>query len=165
MDGHTEFNTWLRQKIGEDRYAKTYAETIEDLQPSAPDFFVEQPHIGSMSRPPHPSLKFLAGTYTDLGFENLEVDRSRKAELSRAFYGRGVGVPGTGLRLRFLGAPFHLVAEPADGSEPELPGSWKSAVMVMKGEDFTWIGKRVRPEQTGNVDLSNFRDAGDGWAA
>ena len=37
-----------------------------------------------------------------------------------------------------------------------------SAYLTLKGKRL-WIGKRVRPDQVGEVDLGLYRDAGDGW--
>jgi hypothetical protein len=54
--------------------------------------------------------------------------------------------------------------EPATGQELPLPALWRQGVLVIDAQDrLTWIGKRVRPDQVGEVDLGLYRDAGDGW--
>ena len=54
--------------------------------------------------------------------------------------------------------------EPATGQEPPLPVHWKQGVLVLDKQDrLSWIGKKVRPDQVGKVDLALYRDAGDGW--
>jgi hypothetical protein len=55
------------------------------------------------------------------------------------------------------------VVEPASGTEPPLPAHWKQGVLVIDAQDRLWIGKRVRPDQIGQVDLDRYKDAGDGW--
>ena len=56
------------------------------------------------------------------------------------------------------------VVEPATGDERPLPVHWKQGVLVIDAQNrLTWIGKRVRPEQVGQVDLALYQDAGDGW--
>jgi hypothetical protein len=58
----------------------------------------------------------------------------------------------------------YTLVEPSQGQEPELPAHWQQAVVVVSDQDeFTWIGKRVRPDQIGNVDFGRYRDTGDGW--
>jgi hypothetical protein len=37
-------------------------------------------------------------------------------------------------------------------------------VLVIDAQNrLTWIGKRVRPDPIGQVDLGRYWDAGDGW--
>ena len=51
----------------------------------------------------------------------------------------------------------------ATGQETSLPAHWKQGVLVIDAQDrLTWIGKRVRPDQLGEVDLALYQDAGDG---
>ena len=83
-----------------------------------------------------------------------------------AFGGTGVRIPGTAFRLRHDAATsVRSFVEPMDGAEQaELPEHWRQGVLVIgNGEKFTWIGKRVRSYLIGNVDLSLYRDTGDGW--
>ena len=123
----------------------------------------EIPHGSMLSGPIPPELKFLQG-FVDFGFENLGLTPAAKRELHDAFASRGVAVPGTRWKLRYRGGMGVLV-EPMDGSEPVLPNHWKQAVYVLSVSDvFTWIGKRVRPEQLGvPIDFNLYRDVGDGW--
>jgi hypothetical protein len=56
------------------------------------------------------------------------------------------------------------VVEPATGTEPPLPPHWKQGLYVVDLQGrVTWIGKRVRPEHVGKVDLALYEDVGDGW--
>jgi hypothetical protein len=54
--------------------------------------------------------------------------------------------------------------EPATGREPPLPAHWKEGVLAIDAQDrVTWIGKRVPPDQLGDLGTGIYRDAGDGW--
>jgi hypothetical protein len=54
---------------------------------------------------------------------------------------------------------------PATGQEPPLPAHWMQGLYVVDAQDrLTWIGKRVRPEQVGKVDLALYQDVGEGFA-
>jgi hypothetical protein len=116
----------------------------------------------SFQAPLPPELSFLTGGFVDLGFENLGLGPQRFNDYLRAFSGTGVAVPHTTWRLRFA-YPF-AVAEAADGNEQEtLPDWWKAAVLVTDDQFVpTWVGKRVRPDQTAGFDLQNYRDVGEG---
>ena len=66
------------------------------------------------------------------------------------------------LPAKVLAYPFAVV-EPADGNEQEtLPDWWKEAVLVTDDPFVpTWIGKRVRPDQTAGFNLQGYRDVGE----
>jgi hypothetical protein len=109
-------------------------------------------------------LSFLRPGYVDLGFENLGLTDQQHKALLLAFVGDSVAVPGTPLKLRYSGMMMATVVEPATGQEPSLPAHWKQGVLVINAQDrLTWIGKKVRPDQVGKVDLGLYLDAGDGW--
>jgi hypothetical protein len=103
-----------------------------------------------------------------MGFENFD-DQNLARNVFRAFGSTGVVVPRTRYRLRHE-SPGATKVEYVTGTEQAtLPENWKSCVMVMDANDrFTWIGKKVRPNQTGpNLPPTNtegYRDMGDGWA-
>jgi hypothetical protein len=109
-------------------------------------------------------LSFLRPGFVDLGFENLGLSEADHKALLLAFCGDGVAIAGTPHKLRFSGVGMATVVEPATGQEPSLPAHWKQGLYVVDPQDrLTWIGKRVRPDQVGKVDLGLYRDAGDGW--
>ena len=109
-------------------------------------------------------LSFLRPGMVDLGFENLGLSEADHKALLLALCGDGVAVPGTQDKLRYTGMATSTVVEPATGTEPPLPAHWKQGLYVVDPQGrLTWIGKRVRPDQVGEVDLGLYRDAGDGW--
>jgi hypothetical protein len=79
-----------------------------------------------------------------------------------AFGGTGVCIPGTPLRMRF--AYPHTEIEPVDGSETAtLPTWWKEGVLVTDDQGVpTWVGKKVRTDQTAGIDLRAYKDSGEG---
>lgn len=109
-------------------------------------------------------LAFLHPGFVNLGFENLGLPGDEHKALLLAFVGDGVAVPGTPYRLRYSGMLGATVVETATGTQPPLPEHWKQGVFVLDTQNqLTWIGKKVRPDQVGDVDLTHYRDAGDGW--
>jgi hypothetical protein len=108
------------------------------------------------------ALAFLQGRFVDLGFENLGLSSSEHRALMQAFGGTGVCIPSTLLRMRF--AYPHAVIEPVDGSETAcFPAWWKEGVLVTDDQGIpTWVGKRVRPDQTAGMDLQEYKDSGEG---
>ena len=109
-------------------------------------------------------LSLLRPGFVDLGFENLGLGDEEHKALLLAFCGDGVAVPGTPYKLRFTGMAMSTVVEPATGQEPSLPAHWRQGVLVIDAQDrLTWIGKRVRPDQVGKVNLALYLDTGDGW--
>ena len=147
---------------------KTWLECIEanHFDESITEMLInEMPHTRFTGGLPS-DMAFLRGAHVDLGFENLGLPAEEHRKIMRAFGGTGVVVPRTSWRLRFayLHGPDSVV-EPVDGTEQAaLPNYWRQAALVVGNDDrLTWIGKRVRPEQIGNVDLRLYRDAGDGW--
>lgn len=148
-----KFRTWLEAVDGRGFDEWTQEKLIK-----------EAPHTRFGGSLP-PELSFLSGSFADLGFENLGLSPDEHRALYRAFSGNGVSVPGTHLKLRHP-APGQSGVEPQNGSEEgELPGNWKQAVFVMNNDDqFTWVGKLVRPEQVGDIDKSKYREEPDGWA-
>lgn len=108
------------------------------------------------------ALAFLQGRFVDLGFENLGLSPQEHRAIMLAFGGTGVCIPGTQLRMRF--AYPHAVIEPVDGSETAtLPPCWKECVLVTNDQGLpTWVGKKVRPDQTTGFDLKQYKDSGEG---
>lgn len=108
------------------------------------------------------ALVFLQGRFVDLGFENLGLSSQEQRQIMLAFGGTGLCIPGTQLRMRF--AYPHAEIEPIDGTESAtLPSWWKEGVLVIDDQSVpTWVGKRVRPDQTTGFDLQGYKDAGEG---
>lgn len=104
----------------------------------------EAPHTQILGDLPE-SLRFLGGSFVDLGFENLPLSKEEAAVIRNAFTREGVGMPGTGLKLRNHSSGKTLV-EPYEG-EPMLPPDWIEAVLVLDGDDVVYAGKYVRPDQ------------------
>ena len=121
----------------------------------------EMPHTFFLGILPA-ALAFLQGRFVDLGFENLGLAPQETRAIMLAFGGAGVCIPGTQLRMRFVYP--HAAIEPADGTETAtLPSLWKEGVLVADDQGVpTWIGKRVRPDQTAGFDLTGYKDAGEG---
>ena len=107
------------------------------------------------------ALAFLQGRFVDLGFENLGLSAPEHRAILLGFGGAGVCIPGTQLRMRF--AYPHAVIEPVDGSETgTLPTCWKEVVLVIDDLGVpTWVGKKVRPNQTTGFDLQQYKDSGE----
>lgn len=116
--------------------------------------------VGDLPAP----FRFLRGAFIDLGFEHYSGPEEAK-KVARAIVGTGVLVPGTPFRIR-TAHTAHTYVQSADGSETAaLPTDWKQFVVVIGNDDrFSWVGKQVRSERTGGVDLSKYQDDGDGWA-
>ena len=113
-----------------------------------------------------PALAFLRGD-VDLGFENLGLSPQQQQALIAAFRGDGVAVPSTAYKLRKLPNSKVAVVEPAAGQEPVLPTEWKQAVYTLTGNDFTYVGKKVRrnDQLPPNFEPANdptYKDVGDG---
>ena len=108
------------------------------------------------------ALAFLQGRFVDLGFENLGLSSLEHRAIMLAFGGTGVRIPGTQLRMRF--AYPHAVIEPVDGGETAtLPTWWREGVLVTDDQGIpTWVGKKVRPDQTAGIDLQQYKDLGEG---
>lgn len=109
------------------------------------------------------ALMFLQGRFVDLGFENLGLSPGEHRKIMPAFGGTGLAIPDTQMRMRFVYP--HAEVEPTDGSETAtLPSWWKEGVLVVNDQGTaTWVGKRVRPDQTAGFDLQDYQDAGEGW--
>jgi hypothetical protein len=121
----------------------------------------EMPHTYFLGSLPI-ALAFLQGRFVDLGFENLGLSAAEFRVIVLGFGGSGVGIPGTELRMRF--AYPHAVIEPVDGTETAtLPTCWKEGVLVVDDQGVpTWVGKKVRPDQTAGFDLHPYQDSGEG---
>ncbi|HZU38699.1 MAG TPA: hypothetical protein VFA18_22420 [Gemmataceae bacterium] len=142
---------------------KTWLDSVERLEPGFRDSMLVEAAAHTSFQPPLPSeLSFLTGRFVDMGFENLGLGPQKFNDLLRAFSGTGVAVPHTSWRLRFT-YPYAVV-EPAVGSEQQtLPDWWKEAVLVTDDQfKPTWVGKRVRPDQTAGFNLQGYRDVGEG---
>jgi hypothetical protein len=142
---------------------KTWLESVERLEPGfRQSMLAEAAAHTSFQAPLPPELSFLAGRFVDLGFENLGLGPQRFNDFLRAFSATGVAVPNTNWRLRF--AYPQAVVEPADGSEQEtLPDWWREAVLVTDDQFVpTYVGKRVRADQTAGFNLQGYRDVGEG---
>ncbi len=157
-----DFYEWLESKVGRGRI---YLESVAHLPGHSREFLIrEAPHT-RVKEVPDASLKFLLGAIVDLGFENLGLSQADQATLGTAFCGNGVRIPGTAYKLRYHGYAGYTLVEPAKGDEPKLPTDWRQVVLVWADDPdrLTWIGKKVRPDQIGNIDFSLYRDVGDGW--
>jgi hypothetical protein len=142
---------------------KTWLEAVDNLEAGfRKPMLIEAAAHTSFQAPLPPELAFLDGRFVDLGFENLGLGQAKFNDLLRAFSGTGVVVPHTTWRLRF--AYPSAVVEPADGSEQEtLPYWWKEAVLVTDNQFVpTWVGKRVRADQTAGFNLQGYQDVGEG---
>jgi hypothetical protein len=142
---------------------KSWLASVESLEPGfRQPMLIEAAAHTSFQAPVPAELSFLTGRFVDLGFENLGLGPQKFNDFLRAFSGTGVAVPQSKWRLRFA-YPFAVV-EPADGSEQEtLPNWWREAVLVTDDQFLpTWVGKRVRPDQTAGFDLQGYRDVGEG---
>jgi len=108
------------------------------------------------------AVAFLQGRFVDLGFGNIGLSRPDFQAIVLGFGGSGVCIPGTQFRMRF--AYPHAEIEPIDGSETAtLPACWKEGVLVVDDQGQpTWVGKRVRPDQTAGFDLQQYQDSGEG---
>jgi hypothetical protein len=141
---------------------KTWLDSVERLQGGfRRPMLIEAAAHTSFQAPLPSELSFLSGRFVDLGFENLGLGPQKFNDFLRAFSGMGVAVPNTNWRLRF--AYPYAVVEPTDGTEQEtLPDWWKEAVLVTDNQFVpTWIGKRVRPDQTADFNLQGYRDVGE----
>src|SRR5262245_5074201 len=143
--------------------AKTYLESISHFSEAVRAELIKWSTRTRFQQVPA-ELSFLRPGFVDLGFENLGLSEADHKALLLAFVGDGVAVPGTPYTLRYTGTMMETVVEPATGEEPPLPAHWRQGVLVIDAQDrLTWIGKRVRPDQVGEVALGLYRDAGDGW--
>jgi len=143
---------------------KTWLERLEAnrFDASTKEYMVnEMPHTFFPGYLPL-ALLFLEGRFVDLGFENLGLSSQEHRKIMLAFGGIGACIPGTQMRMRF--AYPHAEIEPVDGSETAtLPSWWKEGVLVVNDQTVpTWVGKRVRPDQTAGFDLQGYKDAGEG---
>jgi hypothetical protein len=150
MAVETKPRTWL-QRLEANRFDEWTRERM----------VTEMPHTYFIGFLPL-ALAFLQGRFVDLGFENLGLPSQEHRQIMLAFAGTGVGIPDTPFRMRFVYP--HAEIEPLDGSESAtLPAWWKEAVLVMDDQSVpTWVGRRVRPDQTAGFDLQGYKDAGEG---
>ena len=122
------------------------------------------PHAEFQQVPPE--LSFLQGD-VDLGFENLGLTPHEQNGLKAAFRGNGVAVPETTFKLRQLPNSPVGVVELSTGQELALPANWKQGAYTLRGNVFTYIGKRVRrndqlpPNFEPAID-PRYSDVGDG---
>jgi hypothetical protein len=143
--------------------AKTYLESISHFSEWMREELIKWSTRTRFPQVPG-ELSFLRPGFVDLGYENLGLSEAEHKALLLAFVGDGIAVPGTPHKLRFSGVGMATVVEPASGTEPPLPAHWKQGVLVIDAQNrLTWIGKRVRPDPLGQVDLDRYQDAGDGW--
>lgn len=122
----------------------------------------EAPHTRITGHIPD-ELSFLNGEFVDLGFEDFDIPTEQKRALMLAFAGNGVQIPGTNWKLRHT-RPGDTQIEPAEQGDVMLPENWAAVVVVMTGDHMTWIGKAVRPDRIGRVNLDEYQDVGDGFA-
>jgi hypothetical protein len=144
------FRTWL-ERVEANRFDDWTKQRMID----------EMPHTYFLGYLPF-ALAFLQGRFVDLGFENLGLSAPEYRALALGFGGSGICIPGTLLRMRF--AYPHAVIEAVDGSETAtLPMCWKEGVLVVDDQGLpTWVGKRVRPDQTAGFELQHYQDSGEG---
>ena len=151
-----------------------WLESIEQHPPAIQDWLLkETARTRIMNEAPYEELtielpadyKFLGGPgcFTDLGFENLGLDQEAQFAILRAFNGDGVRIPGSPYCLRHARPGFTYIEAGADISV-SLPDHWRECVLVTRGNDLVFVGKRVGSRQIGdNIDLSGFTDLGFGW--
>ena len=145
-----QFKTWL-ERVEANRFDDWTREHL----------IKEMPHTYFLGYLPV-ALAFLQGRFVDLGFENLGLASPEYRALMLGFGGTGVCIPSTQLRMRFVYP--HAEIEPLDGSEKAtLPAWWKEGVLVTNDQGVpTWVGKKVRPDQTAGFDLQQYKDSGEG---
>ncbi len=150
METMLKFRTWL-ERVEANRFDEWTRERM----------ITEMPHTYFMGYLPL-ALSFLQGRFVDLGFENLGLSSQELSKVMLAFGGTGVCIPGTQLRMRFVYP--HAEIEPIDGSETAtLPTWWKECVFVTDDQAIpTWVGKRLRPDQTAGFNLQGYQDMGEG---
>jgi hypothetical protein len=145
---------------------KTWLEAIVKLPPySAESVIREAPRTRFVGDLP-PGFEFLKGAFTNLGYENLGLPPAEVDALNKAILGTGLAVAGTQFRFR-TERGFHTIIESADGSETaSLPADWKQAVYVFDiGNDkYTWIGKKIPPDQMRNFDRNLYDAEPDGFS-
>jgi hypothetical protein len=142
---------------------KTYLQSISHFSEAVREELIKWSTRTRFPQAPA-ELSFLRPGFVDLGIENLGLGEDEHKALLLAVAGDGVAMSGTPYKLRYTGMQMRTVVEPATGQEPSLPAHWRQGVLVIDAQDrLTWIGKRVRPDQVGEVDLGLHRDAGDGW--
>lgn len=107
----------------------------------------EAPHVRFLRSSVPDSLAFLRGELVDLGFENLGLDVDRFSSVASAFIGDGVGIPGTGLKMRKDSRGVAVVV-PDDGVSVFLPENWREGVWVLGSDDKpSYVGSLVRDDQ------------------
>ena len=144
---------------------KTWLEAIEKLPPhSAENVIREAPRTHFVGDLP-PGFEFLKRAFIDLGYENLGLPPAEVDALNKALLGTGLAVGGTQFRFR-TEKGFHTIIEPIDGTElASLPPDWKQAVYVLDNNDnYAWIGKKVRPDQVGNINYNLYDAEPDGFS-
>lgn len=147
---------------------RTLLESVAHLPLATRVFMIKEDprtHVDNKSLPPE--FQFLSGAMTDLGFENLNLNRRDLWKLHKALAGTGVAIPDSQYRLRLTPMSW-LIVEPKDGSETAtLPENWKQAVLVLAHNDeFTWVGRLVRPDQLPpyfNHRAPRYTERSDGW--
>ncbi len=108
---------------------------------------LEAPHVHFNKKGIPSGLSFLIGSFVDLGFENLGLDKVDYNEISKAFINRGLIIPGTTYQMRKNTNGFAFI-EPISTATVKLPANWADAVMVIGADDeITYAGKLVRSEQ------------------
>lgn len=123
----------------------------------------EAPHTTIQSHIPI-ELEFLEGQFVDLGFENMDLPEDQKQAIYRSFVGPGVAIPGTKWKLRYLRTGQTFVEPIGDEQILTLPDNWKQCVLVLDSTGgWAWIGKRVRPDQIGEVDWDRYEEKQDGY--
>jgi hypothetical protein len=146
---------------------KTYLESIQHFPKDVQEWLItERPHSATgLMNVPDPRFQFMVGRGVDFGFENLGLSGEELAKLEKAFVAMGVGIPESPYKLRYASNPDGPVIELGSGDDVMLPVHWMQGMYLVdpRTNVYTWIGKRVRPEQVGNIDFSLYRDTGDGW--
>jgi hypothetical protein len=145
--------------------ATTYLESIRHFDKETQEWLIkEAPHSAAGLRSTaDPRFAFMVGRGIDFGFENLGLSNEERAKLEKAYVTTGVGIPGTPNRLRYGVNPEGAVIEQGSGEDVMLPAHWMQGMYVLDRDVFVWIGKRVRPDQVGQVDFSLYHDEGDGY--
>jgi hypothetical protein len=148
------FKKWLN---------KTYLESISHMDEWVQTSLIKETPHTHFEDVPH-EFSFLIGSHVDLGFENLGLNKEDYKAISLAYVGDGVRIPDSHYKIRYHGIRAFASIEQATGDEPSLPKDWKQAVWTLNSKnEISWLGKKVREEQVGKVDLSLYDETEDGW--
>jgi hypothetical protein len=143
---------------------RTLLESIQHMPVEIQQVILQEaPHTHFFNAANKSGLEILDATIVDLGFEDLGLQPERYQAIMQAYAGAGVRVPQTSWKIR--ATPRFGVVEPSNGTEVSLPDNWQESVVSLgTGDRVLWIGRRVRPDRTPDVDQYKMRETPEGWA-